>query len=288
MKLKMRLIRSLVSLLLVCLCIIYTCENAFAMSGVALNNEIDSEDLDVQKVIEAEKTTETTEEGVISESSDRFTESVVLSEAREKENSWNGVDISSIYETDEYRVTFLLVNVWDGGYDARIKIDNLGLVAIENWMLGFAYEGKFSNIWNAKVKEEKEGQFVIKNVGWNNTIAPNSSVEFGFSENNSFKGFPAEYRMLGSIIVEKANDYEIKYELNSDWDEGYSATLDITNKSKEELDNWYIEFRFAREIDTIWNGTVEKHDEDLYRIKCADYNSTIMPGESVSIGFNGC
>ena len=49
-----------------------------------------------------------------------------------------------------------------------------------------------------------------------------------------------------------------------------------------------MEFDFDREINEIWNGTIEEHEDNHYVVRNAEYNSTIAPGESVSIGIKGC
>ena len=37
----------------------------------------------------------------------------------------------------------------------------------------------------------------------------------------------------------------------------------------------------------MWNGVIEKHEENHYVVRNVEYNSNIEAGESVSFGFNG-
>ena len=46
-----------------------------------------------------------------------------------------------------------------------------------------------------------------------------------------------------------------------------------------------MQFNFAATITSIWNGTVASHSGTKYVINNAGYNSTIAPGQSVTIGF---
>jgi hypothetical protein len=48
-----------------------------------------------------------------------------------------------------------------------------------------------------------------------------------------------------------------------------------------------LQFNFAATITQIWNATVASYSGISYLIQNAGYNSTIAPGQSVSIGFLG-
>ena len=50
---------------------------------------------------------------------------------------------------------FILEEHWDTGYNARVKIANTSDEIIENWALGFNYNERISNIWNAKIVEDE-------------------------------------------------------------------------------------------------------------------------------------
>lgn len=45
---------------------------------------------------------------------------------------WDGVTTESVYEEDNYRITFKLTGYWEGGYNASIRINNLSDSVIES------------------------------------------------------------------------------------------------------------------------------------------------------------
>lgn len=47
------------------------------------------------------------------------------------------------------------------------------------------YDGEIANIWNADIVSGMDGEYTVRNVGWNQDIAIGGCVEFGFSGNNS-------------------------------------------------------------------------------------------------------
>lgn len=59
------------------------------------------------------------------------------------------------------------------------------------------YEEDITNIWNAEVKSHQDANYIIKNVTWNQDIESGKSIEFGFSGNKSFTGFPKECKLVG-------------------------------------------------------------------------------------------
>ena len=112
--------------------------------------------------------------------------------------------------------------------------------------MGFNYNDRISNIWNAKIVEainDKEADkdnvnknnisdlnpIVIKNDIWNQGILPESSVEFGFSGTDSFKGFPSKYHIMGEKRLADPEDYYVEYSLSSDWGNGFNSSITVSN-----------------------------------------------------------
>ncbi len=200
---------------------------------------------------------------------------------------WDGTTTEDIYETEEYIVTFSLDGYWENGYNARIRIENIGESVIENWCLGFDLRNTILNIWNACVQEEKDGRYLIKNAGWNQDIGAGESVEFGFSGQEKFFGFPENYCLQGDIVQADQEDYSVIYCLDNDWGSGFTGTVTITNNTHEVIETWALEFDFNSEIVSIWNGNIISHDENRYIVKNAGYNANIAAEGSVSFGFSG-
>ena len=107
------------------------------------------------------------------------------------------------------------------------------------------------------------------------------------SGDHAFKGFPENYELIGTSMEVTEDEYEIQYNVDSDWGTGYTSTIMIRNNTDALLEDWVLEFDFVREITEIWNGVIEIHDGDHYVVRNAQYNSNIAPGECVSFGIKG-
>lgn len=203
-------------------------------------------------------------------------------------STWDQVTTENVFEGGNYRVTFTLTSYWDAGYNAEVKLENIGESTIQNWYLGFDYNNSITNIWNAEISFNNEDEYVIKNVSWNQDIAAGNSIEFGISGDHAFRGFPENYELIGISTEVTEDDYTIEYDVESDWGNGFYGSISITNNTDEILEDWVLEFDFDREITEIWNGVIEEHEGNHYVVRNAEYNSTIAPGGSVSIGIKGC
>lgn len=106
-------------------------------------------------------------------------------------------NLEVVYQEKEYKIIISLKEHWDSGYNANVKIENIGEETIENWYLQWVYEEDITNIWNAEVKSHQDANYIIKNVTWNQDIESGKSIEFGFSGNKSFTCFPKECKLVG-------------------------------------------------------------------------------------------
>ena len=191
------------------------------------------------------------------------------------------------YEGENFKVTFSLVDQWDGGYNANIKIENIGDSVIENWYLGYDLNNVLTSMWNAEVVSYESGQYVVKNAGWNADIPVGGSVQYGISVNENFTGFPRTYELLGENVQLEESAFSTEYYLDSDWGSGFTGRILITNKSDKMIEDWMLECDFGREITSIWGATIESHKGTRYVIKNAGYNANIAAGQTIVIGFNG-
>lgn len=201
------------------------------------------------------------------------------------DNVWDQVTTESIFEDENYRVTFTLSSYWDAGYNANIRIHNLGDEVIENWYLKFDFANEISNIWNAEVSENLDKGYVIKNAAWNQDIAVGEYVEFGFSGNEDFSGFPKNYQIIGSMVDESSENYTLDYRVDSKWENGFTANVVLSNKTQTAIEDWVLEFDFDNEIANIWNAVVVSHEGNHYVIKNAGYNQNIDTNGNISFGF---
>lgn len=205
----------------------------------------------------------------------------------EEKSTWEGTITESVYETENYKVTFSLVGQWEGGYNANVKIENTGDSIIHNWYICYDSYNVISDIWNAQVHSYESNQYIIKNADWNRDIAVGESVEFGYAVYEKFLGFPTKYEILDKSIETSTEDYSVEYRLDNDWENGFIGTILITNKTNTTIEEWTLEFDFDRTIVDIWDGVIDSHQGNHYVIKNTGYNSNIAAGQTVSFGFSG-
>lgn len=215
------------------------------------------------------------------------TEAVSSDDDMQNSEGWDGITKEDVYEGNGFQVVFKLQDYWNGGFNANVKIENTGDKTIENWALGFDYQGEIANIWNAVIVSSEQPEYVVKNAEWNQDIAPGKSVEFGFSGKGDFAGFPGEYQMPGQINELDVDDYSVDYTVVNDWGSGFNANITISNNTDKVLEDWVLEFDYDRNITNIWNGVIESHEDSHYVIKNAGYNANIRKKEAVTIGFSG-
>lgn len=83
------------------------------------------------------------------------------------------------------KCAYVISNNWGAGFTGAIRITNSGTSAINNWNVSWIYAGntRLSGTWNATVNGSNP--YSATGAGWNNTIQPGQSVEFGFQGTHS-------------------------------------------------------------------------------------------------------
>ncbi len=192
-----------------------------------------------------------------------------------------------VYNKDGVEVYYGLDSVWSGAFNGHIRINNNSENDIEDWRLFFTSPNvEITNIWNGKIESTNNGNYLINNSGWNQDIKINSEVKFGFTAKGISSEIPSNVSLI-SVQNEVKDGFETSFEVNSDWNDGFSGAFYISNTGSKEIEDWTVEFDFDREIDTIWNGVIISHEGNHYIIKNAGYNQRIQPGQKMAIGMNG-
>jgi cellulase/cellobiase CelA1 len=78
-------------------------------------------------------------------------------------------------------VAFSNVSDWGSGLTGGITITNTGSIPINGWTLQFDIAPSITEIWNAQIVSHTGNHYVIRDAGYNATIAPGQSVSFGFN-----------------------------------------------------------------------------------------------------------
>jgi chitinase len=79
----------------------------------------------------------------------------------------------------------------------------------------------------------------------------------------------------------------VSFKVASDWGSGFTAAMTIQNNTTTPVHGWTLEFDFDRDITNIWNAVIVSHVGKHYIIKNAAWNADILPGQSISFGFQG-
>ncbi|MEU7800071.1 PHB depolymerase family esterase [Micromonospora arborensis] len=92
------------------------------------------------------------------------------------------------------------VNAWSNGLTASVTITNTGTAAVSGWALTFTLPSgqRITNGWNAQYAPAS-GAVTARNVSYNATIAPNTSVDIGFqATHEGGTGKPSSFALNGA------------------------------------------------------------------------------------------
>ncbi|MBP5181221.1 MAG: cellulose binding domain-containing protein, partial [Clostridiales bacterium] len=103
-------------------------------------------------------------------------------------------------------------------------------------------------------------------------------------------GFP------GVVLAEEINkpdmykvsdtiSYDVSAAISTTWPDHVNEDIVITNTGSNPISDWYLTFKVPCSIDDIWEASVYETDNNgTYSIKCADWNRTLQPGATVTVG----
>ncbi|MDL4816118.1 protein kinase domain-containing protein [Actinomadura opuntiae] len=78
-------------------------------------------------------------------------------------------------------VAYRIDGSWPQGFQATVRITNLGKVRVDGWRLAFDFpDGQsITQVWNAG-QEQRGASVTVTAASWNEAIPPRGTVEFGF------------------------------------------------------------------------------------------------------------
>ncbi|WP_407664352.1 cellulose binding domain-containing protein [Micromonospora parastrephiae] len=100
------------------------------------------------------------------------------------------------------RVTYT-VNAWSSGLTASVSVTNTGSTPVNGWALAFTLPGgqTITSGWNANYSPSS-GTVNARNVSYNATIAPNTSVDVGFQATHTGNtGRPSAFTLNGAACA---------------------------------------------------------------------------------------
>ncbi|WP_433462817.1 protein kinase domain-containing protein [Spirillospora sp. CA-128828] len=96
-------------------------------------------------------------------------------------------------------VSYRVDGAWPQGFQATVRITNLGGAAIDGWKLGFAFpDGQaITQIWNG-AQEQDGASVTVTAADWNRSIPPRGTAEFGFlGRQDGDNGTPSRFTLNG-------------------------------------------------------------------------------------------
>jgi endoglucanase len=81
-------------------------------------------------------------------------------------------------------LNFSVADNWNTGFTGYIKFTNKG-DSLDGWTLEFDSSQEISEIWGATIVSHQDNHYVVKNVDWNQHVAPDQQVSIGFNANTS-------------------------------------------------------------------------------------------------------
>ncbi|MER6612724.1 glycoside hydrolase family 18 chitinase [Streptomyces xantholiticus] len=93
--------------------------------------------------------------------------------------------------------TYTKTSDWGSGFGGSWTVKNTGTTTINSWTVEWDFPSgtKVTSAWDATVTNSGD-HWTAKNVGWNGTLAPGTSVSFGF--NGSGSGSPSNCKLNGA------------------------------------------------------------------------------------------
>lgn len=80
----------------------------------------------------------------------------------------------------------------------------------------------------------------------------------------------------------------VEYTITNEWSTGFQGNVAVTNNGAESIETWTLTWAFSagQQIQQLWNGQYSQTGPDV-SVTQADWNATIRPQETITIGFLG-
>ncbi|MCR4691873.1 MAG: cellulose binding domain-containing protein [Lachnospiraceae bacterium] len=184
-----------------------------------------------------------------------------------------------------YSIKFELESKWDTGFQGTIYIQNTGDSTIENWAFLMDLSNDIQDIWNAGIVEKKDGNYLIKNAGWNRKILPGGTVSFGFRAKGVYVSAPTNCALHLPERKDITENIKVENVVEQNWNNGQQGKIIITNLTNRTIEGWNLSFDYENQISDIWNAKIVNEQTGQYTICSSDYNYCIPTGKTVEIGY---
>ena len=195
---------------------------------------------------------------------------------------------TTVFDKNGLKADFKVDSQWTGFFNGTITVTNTGTQPLEDWALTFDFPHEITNIWNAAIIEHQPGVYTVKNLVWNQDIPVGGSINFGFTAAGTGEITRPTFFTVNTKTTEVAAErIKVEYVLYSDWGSGYSAALKITNLSATTIEDWTIDFDFARSISNLCCGKILAQTGTHYTIQNDGYTQNLSAGQTIQLGLGG-
>ena len=194
----------------------------------------------------------------------------------------------TIVDSNGLKAVMSIDSQWQGFCNGTISITNTGTETIDNFAYSFDFPYEITNIWNAAILEHANGVYTVKNLGWNQDIPAGGTASIGFTAAvDGDVTLPTFFVLNTKEADVAAESAKVEYISYSDWDDGFSGAIRVTNLSSTSIEDYRLSLSFAREIMTISNAVILSHEGSNYTIKNNGSNQNLAPNQTIEIGING-
>lgn len=142
-----------------------------------------------------------------------------------------GIATAGYGNSAEAACSHVISNEWSSGYTAAIRITNDTNAAISGWNVSWQYNSnRVTSSWNANLSGSNP--YTASDVGWNGSIQPGQTVEFGFQVDKN-GGSAESPTVTGSVCGTGGNTSSAASSTVS------SAASSTTNNNSGGQCNWY-------------------------------------------------
>lgn len=140
------------------------------------------------------------------------------------------------YTYDDYSVEYKVSNEWTGNQSVEVKITNTGDEPILNWAVKYDAKGEISGLWNATAVSNDGSAYLIKNAGYNYEIAPDGSVNFGYTLSGESLSIPESFYLCSKRADVSSENYTAVLNITEEWDTGFKGEIVVSNISSAPIE----------------------------------------------------
>lgn len=208
---------------------------------------------------------------------------------------------SEVYQDENVRLLYEIVNVWDGGYQAELKLENISDNILNSWKIQATSLGMINDLWGADwhlseqnlSENELANTYEITAFSYNDQIKPGEYISIGFvvgGDHQDVNGFNVQYhkeeeqKSISDNNVYVYDGYTVNYLIKDIWDGNCNVTVEITNTSDEVIHNWGLRYLCEDAISDIY-GASDVAEGRVHIFRNLEYNQDIAIGETVTYGY---